>query len=210
MIEKSIFKDGANKNLTHPRNEQGITLIALIITTVVLLILAIVAIGQAQESDIVGYAQNASSKYVEAQTNEIDLLSTYETTLETLAAEKIVLELPGINAKYTILPSKQSFMVEGEESDGEKVSFTGKFTIEPLTQQLINDLAVDEMPTSVDSYLCAICLKFDDNKSGIILVTQDNKFYAGGDGSRFNVISYTVSEDTLKETIEKYTNTIGE
>jgi len=40
MIEKSIFKDGANKNLTHPRNKNGITLIALVITIVVLIILS--------------------------------------------------------------------------------------------------------------------------------------------------------------------------
>ena len=40
MIEKSIFKDGANKNLTHPRNKSGITLIALVITIIVLLIIA--------------------------------------------------------------------------------------------------------------------------------------------------------------------------
>jgi len=32
MIKKSIFKDGANKNLTHPANKQGITLIALVVT----------------------------------------------------------------------------------------------------------------------------------------------------------------------------------
>ena len=44
MIEKSIFKDGANKNLTHPNTNRGITLIALVITIVVLLILAGVGI----------------------------------------------------------------------------------------------------------------------------------------------------------------------
>ena len=38
MIEKSIFKDGANKNLTHPKNKNGITLIALVITIIVLLL----------------------------------------------------------------------------------------------------------------------------------------------------------------------------
>ena len=45
MIEKSIFKDGANKNLTHPRNKSGITLIALVITIIVLLIIAGISIA---------------------------------------------------------------------------------------------------------------------------------------------------------------------
>jgi len=45
MIEKSIFKDGANKNLTHPKSNKGITLIALVITIIVLLILAGVTIN---------------------------------------------------------------------------------------------------------------------------------------------------------------------
>ena len=45
MNKKSIFKDGANKNLTHPKNTKGITLIALVITIIVLLILAGVSIA---------------------------------------------------------------------------------------------------------------------------------------------------------------------
>ena len=45
MIEKSIFKDGANKNLTHPKNKKGITLISLIITIIVMLILAGITIN---------------------------------------------------------------------------------------------------------------------------------------------------------------------
>ena len=45
------------------KNNKGITLIALIITIVVLLILAAVAIGAANESDIVAYAKNAADGY---------------------------------------------------------------------------------------------------------------------------------------------------
>ena len=51
MIEKSIFKDGANKNLTHPKNENGITLIALVITIIVLLILAGISINMLSGQD---------------------------------------------------------------------------------------------------------------------------------------------------------------
>jgi len=60
MIEKSIFKDGANKNLTHPKNQRGITLIALVITIIVLLILAGVTINMVLGDDgIIGQAQAA-------------------------------------------------------------------------------------------------------------------------------------------------------
>ena len=43
------------------RQEKGITLIALIITIVVLLILAAVAIGTVTNSDIIGYANQAKT-----------------------------------------------------------------------------------------------------------------------------------------------------
>ena len=59
MIEKSIFKDGANKNLTHPKTQKGITLIALITTIVVLLIIAGVAVTSITKYDII---ENKSKK----------------------------------------------------------------------------------------------------------------------------------------------------
>ena len=50
--------------------EKGITLIALIITIIVLLILAAVTIGTMKESGIIGYAQDARSEYTIAQEKE--------------------------------------------------------------------------------------------------------------------------------------------
>ena len=170
------------------RNEKGITLIALIITIVVLLILAVVAIGQAQETNIVGYAQNAASKYEQAQANEIGLLSTYETTLETLGAEKVVLDTGG-GTKLTILPAKGDVMLEGYDG-GEKITYTGTFTIESVTEDGIT-----------------LWIKVPGFGETLMLVTQAKEFYI--EGEKLQVISYNVSDDTLEEAIDKHTNTIG-
>ena len=170
------------------RNEKGITLIALIITIVVLLILAVVAIGQAQESNIVGYAQNAASKYTEAEANEVSLLTTYETQLEALSAEKVVLEA-GDGAKLTILPAKGDVMVEGYDG-GKKITYTGTFTIESVTEDEIT-----------------LWIKVPGLGETLMLVTQAKEFYI--EGEKLQVISYNVSDDTLEEAIDKHTNTIG-
>ena len=52
------------------RLEKGITLIALIITIIILLILAAVTIGTMKDSGIIGHAQDAASSYTIAQEKE--------------------------------------------------------------------------------------------------------------------------------------------
>lgn len=52
------------------KTQKGITLLALIITIVVLLILAVVAIGAVRDSGIIMHAQDAGTKYTEAQVKE--------------------------------------------------------------------------------------------------------------------------------------------
>ena len=81
MIEKSIFKDGANKNLTHPKGEKGITLVALIITIIVLLILAVVAIRAISNDGIISHAKNARAEYEKTQAEEQTQLQNYLNVL---------------------------------------------------------------------------------------------------------------------------------
>lgn len=50
--------------------EKGITLVALVITIIVLLILAMVSISILTNHDIIQYANNATTTYNEAQTQE--------------------------------------------------------------------------------------------------------------------------------------------
>ena len=64
------------------RVEKGITLIALIITIIILLILAVVTIGSIKNSNIIAYAQNASSSYEDEKNKEEGILSQYETMLD--------------------------------------------------------------------------------------------------------------------------------
>ena len=75
MIEKSIFKDGSNKNLTHPVNSKGITLIALIITIIVMLILVAVSISIALNSGLFDAAGKATQKTNIAKDQEQELAS---------------------------------------------------------------------------------------------------------------------------------------
>ena len=59
------------------KREKGITLVALIITIVVLLILATVTIRSVTGNGIISNAKNASEKYQEAQNSEEAILAEY-------------------------------------------------------------------------------------------------------------------------------------
>jgi len=59
------------------KQQKGITLIALIITIVVLLILAAVAISSIQNDGILHYATNAADSWNRAQENEATQLQNY-------------------------------------------------------------------------------------------------------------------------------------
>ena len=76
--------------------QNGITLIALIITIVVLLIIAVVTIGVVQESGIIRHAQNARSKYEEEKAKEEGTIAGYESLIES--------NLPGGNGGDVVTP----------------------------------------------------------------------------------------------------------
>ena len=64
------------------KQQKAITLIALIITIIILLILAIVTIGSMKNSNIITYAQNASTDYSTKKDEEKGIISGYETLIE--------------------------------------------------------------------------------------------------------------------------------
>lgn len=66
------------------KQEKGITLVALIITIVILLILAGVAISSIQNNGILYYAQNSATSYNEAQKNEVGIIGGYEEYLNNM------------------------------------------------------------------------------------------------------------------------------
>ena len=64
------------------KQEKGITLMALIVTIVVLLVLATVAISSIKNDGIISKAQDVANKFNQAQTNEQGILDEYLSYLE--------------------------------------------------------------------------------------------------------------------------------
>lgn len=62
--------------------QKGITLVALVITIIVLLILAMVSIALITDSGIIPRANNAVEKYNAAQQNELEQLQAAETQMD--------------------------------------------------------------------------------------------------------------------------------
>lgn len=67
------------------KNTKGITLIALIITIIILLILAMVTIRILMNQGIIKHAQNATTAYNEAQNNELEYLTYAEGEMDKYA-----------------------------------------------------------------------------------------------------------------------------
>ena len=70
MKTELALRKNANNALTYPKQERGITLVALIITIIILVILAAVAISAAYNSGIIGFATRGVANYAEAGVNE--------------------------------------------------------------------------------------------------------------------------------------------
>jgi len=97
-VHKSTLKEEIKMKKT--RMEKGITLIALIITIVVLLILAAVAISSITNDGILSYAQNAAKDYNKAVLNEKYYLTELEELLKEnqtgVKVEKVTDSNPGV------------------------------------------------------------------------------------------------------------------
>jgi len=77
---------GEKIKMRKTKTQRGITLIALIITIVVLLILAAVAISSIQNDGILHYAQNAADSWNKASQNEAGILGDYVNYLANMGA----------------------------------------------------------------------------------------------------------------------------
>lgn len=66
------------------REQKGITLVALIITIVVLLILAVVSIGAVRNSGIINHSENAASTWKTEQATENQTIKDSEDLLNAL------------------------------------------------------------------------------------------------------------------------------
>ena len=115
------------------KNEKAITLIALIITIVILLILAVVTIGSIKNSNIITYAQNASSDYNKEKDIEDSVISGYESLIKS--------NLPDVPAT-TIVQAQQDSMLMKTVNSEIKDEFGNKIVIPAGFKVLVDNTTV--------------------------------------------------------------------
>ena len=95
------MKINSKKGKTNYLNQKGITLIALVVTIVVLLILAGVSINVLfSDSGIIKRAKDSQNKWKEAEQNDLDSLSTLEDQIDMWTEGKIVAKEGTLLAMY--------------------------------------------------------------------------------------------------------------
>ncbi len=85
-INKKISSIYIKETKSDLREDQGITLIALIITLLILIIISAVSISAIYEARIIDYAVNGSLNYAEAQEEELNQMTGVESKLESIIA----------------------------------------------------------------------------------------------------------------------------
>ena len=120
------------------KKNRGITLIALIITIIVLLILAVVAISAVSGNGILNHAQNAKTKYSEAQKNEQTILDGYLEYLDEsqLASKKVKDNL------NKVLSTSGNLTLEDDFGNKIKVPAGFKILVDDTTGYTADDIDV--------------------------------------------------------------------
>ena len=117
--------------------QKGITLVALVITIIILLILAGITINSLTDSGLFGKAKEAKEKHERAQANEEGLLQDFEEEILDSTREKIIddLEIVITNVGTTNIKEKIEIRNKFENAvyiyrlDGEIIAYTGDSTI---------------------------------------------------------------------------------
>ena len=114
MNKKSTLRSVANDYLTHPRNKTGITLIALVITIIVLLILAGVSISIISSQDgILKKAVDAKGKAKENAKEELKQIDMMDSLIDDYVGnknrEQIIADLFSVAQTYKNNVSKLKF-----------------------------------------------------------------------------------------------------
>ena len=136
---KNIQLKGDEKGMR--RNENGITLIALIITIIILVILAAVSIRAVYNMGIVGHAINGTQQYAEGAKAENEMLGQTVTKLEDAVAK--VKEIQGRKDGS----SSATIQIEATEMTEEEINAKG------ITRQEDNSaiIKVTQKPTTAQS-----------------------------------------------------------
>ena len=191
------------------KTQKGITLVALVITIIVLLILAAVAIGAIQNKGIIKYAQNASADYETAEKQEQSVLASL--------LDKIKEKVPGNEStgndyeeeKIPQIPSG----VWTNTGDGKIVSNNGdileigvtKYTTEQVKNKLGIALGKDKYNGNW------VVMGVEDEKIKLVSedIVKENVVIAGQTSLYSNMISVSSSTSGLNNAVEDATGITG-
>ena len=133
------------KNKKEIRNNKGITLVALVITIIILLILAGIAIAQLTDSGLFGKAKLAKQKQENSEAIEEDRLKQYENAINNgeIISDRETVTIP--KSEYDMLKNANAY------STTEKVIGTW-VNNKPLYQKVINVTSPSSATTWTDVY----------------------------------------------------------
>ena len=171
--------------------QKGITLIALIITIVVLLILTAVAISSIVNEDLIAHTENTAAKYNGSVTNEQGTLVGYENYLNKHVGGLVGDEVTMLNGDgqsyYTLAPSTLSFRSSADINDFQEVQINGE-TLDQSNYTVtegstIINLSIDYLKTLGEAdYSISIVSKTGSTNAGFSVVKPDlneHGFYYG-------------------------------
>ena len=175
--------------LSKNENSKGITLIALIITIIVLLILAGVTINLTiGENGIFKTAQDAGKNYTQAQKDELVGLAGFENTINNVIGnlgnneELTTPELPENALKRIAKPGDYVKYDTGLESVGENgiVTFRVLYNDDTYGLQIISDKNVEQLTlgTAGTNNLSAFQASMNDYNNLVATLNQKAEYYA--------------------------------
>ena len=190
------------------RMEKGITLVALIITIIILLILAVVTIGSMKQSNIITYAQNAANGYKENAEKENTLIDGYEALIEESISKNKSEQTVSIVGIYgDIDKDYYEFNADGTgkkyfcSNNGTNTSFITLFnyTMQNNEKGTITIIETGKKETFVFKYI-----KDNDNKliNKIVTVTNNNSGTVGSYTTAGNTGFTEISSDIIYENVK--------
>ena len=124
------------------KQEKGITLIALIITIVILIILAGVAIGAINNNNLIGYASEAANRFKDKQNKENTILTEYEDWFNN---DDIIDDVPdNPNEDDSAEPKEELSCVKGGTKHNFNVSYLAIDEIDHRTIKECSDCGYKE------------------------------------------------------------------
>ena len=202
MKEKSTLKDVANNYLTHTRTQKGITLIALVVTIVVLLILAGVSLNAIfSENGIINRAKDAQNKMDQATQNDMTGLNELDKLISSLTDKTTEDKVPDELERYFL----------GEDKKGTLATTIVDISNAPTSFKFIGNEIIPDAETSIEfkqfsQEESTIILKFK-YKNGYYIATVDATTYMT---KTVKVAVKTTMFDTGKKVRDKMYNLMPE